>query len=80
MNTAEIAFAFALLAAGVDARGLVPVLIFGVGLVQLIYVLPLYYLKRRSREGETAKGIVIAASLTGLWNATCWGAVHGFFR
>lgn len=48
-------------------------LIGGVGIIQLIYVLPFYFWFRKQGKTETAKGLVIAASITALLNATCWG-------
>lgn len=44
------------------------------GLVQLIYIVPLYLYLRRKGKPETAKGVVIAASLGILINGLCWGA------
>lgn len=45
----------------------------GAGLVQLVYVVPLYLRLREKGRTETAKGLVIAASLIILINASCWG-------
>jgi hypothetical protein len=46
----------------------------GWGVLQLVYVVPLYlYMKKK--ETATAKGIIIAASLVILLNATCWGII-----
>jgi hypothetical protein len=50
----------------------------GWGVLQLVYVVPLY-LYMRKKETDTAKGIIIAASLVILVNATCWGLL-GFSR
>ena len=50
-------------------------LVGGVGIIQLIYVLPLYFSFRKEGKTATAKGLVIAASITALLNATCWGVV-----
>lgn len=44
----------------------------GWGVLQLVYVVP-FYLYMRKKEKATAKGIIIAASLVLLLNATCWG-------
>lgn len=46
----------------------------GAGLIQLIYIVPLYLHFRKKEKTETAKGIVIAASLVMLINVFCWGA------
>jgi hypothetical protein len=53
------------------------VLIGGIGLVQLIYVVPLYLNRKTNGKAATAKGLVIAASITALLNATCWGMFMG---
>lgn len=50
----------------------------GWGVLQLVYVVP-FYLYMRKKETATAKGIIIAASLVLLLNATCWGLL-GFGR
>jgi hypothetical protein len=47
------------------------VVLIAIGLAQFIWILPLYYAVRS--ESETAKGILIAAGLTVLLSATCWG-------
>ena len=49
------------------------VVIGGIGLIQLVYVLPMYFQFRKQGKSDTAKGMVIAASITALLNATCWG-------
>lgn len=51
----------------------ISVAIGGIGLIQLIYVLPLYFLFKQKGKTDTAKGIVIAASITAFLNASCWG-------
>ena len=53
-------------------------LIGGIGIIQLIYVIPLYFSFRKKGKTETAKGLVIAASITALLNATCWGVFTKF--
>lgn len=50
----------------------------GWGVLQLVYIVP-FYLYMRKKETATAKGIIIAASLVILLNATCWGLL-GFRR
>jgi hypothetical protein len=50
-------------------------LIGGIGLVQLLYVRPLYNTYKGKNEEGTCKGLVIAASVTALLNAGCWGSV-----
>lgn len=43
------------------------------GLIQLIYMIPIYIYLRRTKRTDTAKGLLIAASLVLLINASCWG-------
>ena len=44
-----------------------------VGAVQLLYVVPLFLYLRRADRPRTATGLVIAASIVALLNASCWG-------
>lgn len=53
------------------------VLIGGIGIIQLVYVLPFYFSFKKQGKTNTAKGLVIAASITALLNATCWGFILG---
>jgi hypothetical protein len=48
-----------------------------IGVVQLIYVVPLFFYFKRAGQTRTAKGLVIAASITALLNASCWGVLFG---
>ena len=48
---------------------------FGIGLTQLLYIVPLYIHYRKKEQKNTAKGLVIAASIIALLNVTCWGIV-----
>jgi hypothetical protein len=50
----------------------VMVLVGGIGLIQLLYILPLYFTFRRQGKTATATGLVIAASVTALINCACW--------
>jgi hypothetical protein len=50
-------------------------LILGIGAVQALWIGPLYFMYRARDETETAKGILIAAGITFLLNAGCWGLV-----
>ena len=50
-------------------------LVLAIGVIQLVYILPLYFRYKRKGQRNTAKGLVIAASVTALLNATCWGWV-----
>lgn len=46
-----------------------------IGLTQLVYIVPLYLRYRKTGQKNTAKGLVIAASITALLNASCWGVL-----
>jgi hypothetical protein len=49
------------------------VLLMGVGIVQAVYIVPAYIMAKNRGEMQIAKGLLIAAGLTFLLNATCWG-------
>lgn len=53
--------------------GLLGVAALGIGLAQLIWVIPAVAYFRKRNEPETAKGIMIAAGIFALLNASCWG-------
>lgn len=53
--------------------------LFGWGVIQLLYVVPICLYLRRTKMSETAKGMLIAAAVVLLLNATCWGLL-GFRR
>ena len=68
-----IAVGIALTIAGVAASFMVfSLVLIGIGVLQVVWILPgcLYYGRRG--ESETVKGILIAAGLCFLLNATCW--------
>jgi len=70
----------AAMAAGVltvaqSAIGLVFLL--GIGVVQLLWIVPAVSYYRNRGERETAKGVTILAGLIFLVNAGCWGLVAG---
>lgn len=46
------------------------------GLIQLIYMIPIYIYLRRTSRPDTAKGLLIAASLVLLINVGCWGCIR----
>ena len=57
------------------------VALLGIGIAQLVYLLPAILMARRRGRPGIAKGIIVAASLTALLNATCWGLLwRGNFR
>lgn len=51
--------------------------IFGIGILQLVWIAPAYFIVRRMDFGETAKGIMIAGGICFLLNAACWGLLLG---
>jgi hypothetical protein len=44
----------------------------GIGVVQLAYIVPLYMHLKKNGQINTAKGLIIAASITVLLNVGCW--------
>ena len=59
---------------------LYPVALFACGVVQLLWLVPLYFYFRSAGESETTKGVLIVAGLCFLLNAACWGLVLGVGR
>ena len=55
-------------------------LLLGIGLVQAAWIIPMILRFRKRGKTETAKGVMIAAAITFLLNAGCYGliAVVGF--
>jgi len=47
--------------------------LWGIGIVQLLWMLPAWRIYRRRGQEETAKGILIVAGVVFLLNASCWG-------
>src|SRR5215469_15303930 len=60
------------LARGFQVFGLGIWLIFGFGVTQLIYMLPAIFIARRRGHMGLAKGLIIAASVAFLLNASCF--------
>ena len=44
-----------------------------IGVSQLIWQVPVILILRRKQHKGLALGVILAASLTALLNATCWG-------
>jgi uncharacterized membrane protein YesL len=44
----------------------------GIGLVQLVYIIPLCLHFKRKGQTNVMKGLIIAASITALLNVGCW--------
>ena len=47
----------------------------GWGIIQLVYVVPIYFYLRSRNKSGTAKGLVIAASIVLLINVGCWATI-----
>jgi membrane protein YdbS with pleckstrin-like domain len=54
--------------------------LFGIGVVQAAWIVPLWRRYRAIGETETAKGLLIAAGIIFLLNAGCWGIVATTWR
>ena len=50
--------------------------IFGIGIAQLIYVVPAIIVLRRRREFAVLKGLIIGAIITALLNGGCWLLIY----
>ena len=50
--------------------------LFGIGISQLIYVVPAIIVLRRRREFALLKGLIIGAIITALLNGGCWLLVY----
>ncbi len=48
------------------------ILIFSIGLSQLLYVVPIIFWLRRQQRWGLMKGVIIGAVLTALLNGGCW--------
>ena len=49
----------------------------GWGVIQLVYIVPIYFYLRHRNKAATAKGLVIAGSIVLLINVGCWVVVRG---
>jgi hypothetical protein len=49
---------------------------FGIGVAQLIYVVPAIIVLRRRREFAVVKGLIIGAIITALLNGGCWLLIY----
>lgn len=57
------------------------VLLLGIGVAQVLWILPAFLYFQRRGQRETAKGILIVAGICLLLNASCWGVfATGHFR
>ena len=51
------------------------ILLAGVGITQVLYILPAYLIAKNKGEMGIAKGLLIGAGITFLLNATCFGVI-----
>jgi len=68
LNVAQLGVGWLLLVADVRMLPAYYVLVGAIGLVQVGYVIPIWRLLRRKGKPMTAKGMLLAAVLTGLMN------------
>ncbi|MGA2183692.1 MAG: hypothetical protein ABSH47_11740 [Bryobacteraceae bacterium] len=50
-------------------------ILLGIGLIQAAWIVPMVLRFRATGRRETMKGVIIAAAVTFLLNASCWGLV-----
>lgn len=58
--------------------GISAIVLLGIGVLQAAWIVPLVRHFRTKGETETAKGLLIAAGIVFLLNASCWGVVASF--
>jgi len=68
LNVTQLGIGWLLLAADVRMLPAYYVFIWGIGVVQVGYVVPIWRLLRRKGKPRTAKGVLLAAGLTALMN------------
>jgi hypothetical protein len=76
LNAVHLGIAAALLYRGESRLPHLFILVGAMGLLQLVYVVPIYRLLKRHGKDSTAKGLVIAAAITALLNAGGWGTLR----
>ena len=76
LNMTHLGIAFLLFAHGEGTLPTVFVLVGGIGLLQIAYVVPIWHVLRRKGKKKMAKGMAIAAVITALVNAVCWGVLY----
>ena len=52
----------------------------GIGIAQLIYVVPAIIVLRRRRHFAVLKGLIIGATITALLNGGCWLLIYSIMR
>ncbi len=51
-----------------------------IGLVQLLYVVPIAIRKRNRQQWESMKGVIIAGVITALLNGGCWLVFISYYQ
>src|SRR5690349_2339869 len=80
LNIVQLGIAALLLATGERTLPTVFILVGTIGLLQFVYVVPIWRLFKQRGKVMTARGLPIAASVTVLLNAACWGAATSKFH
>ena len=70
INIGAVVAGFVTLVAGIGI-----VILLGLGLVQLAWIVPMYIRYRRQGKSQNALGVLLAAGVTFLLNAGCYGLV-----
>jgi hypothetical protein len=63
------------IASALNIYTIVPIPVFfvlGIGITQLVYIIPVAILLARKREWEKMKGVILGAVITALLNGGCW--------
>ena len=76
LNVVHLGVAAALLYRGESLLPQLFILVGALGVLQLVYVVPIYRWLKRQGRNSTAKGLAIAAAVTALMNAVGWGVVR----
>lgn len=76
LNMVQLGIAWLMFAYGEQTLPTVVVLVGGIGLLQVGYVIPLWYLLRRRGRKKMAKGVLIAALVTLMLNAVFWAVIY----
>ncbi|HEY6252057.1 MAG TPA: hypothetical protein VI685_19035 [Candidatus Angelobacter sp.] len=76
LNVVQLGIACLLFALGERTLPAVVVMVGGIGLLQISYVVPLWYVFRRRGRKRMAKGILMGAVFTLLLNAIFWAVIY----
>jgi hypothetical protein len=76
LNVVQLGIAYLLFAHGERTLPAVFVRVGAIGLLQVGYVAPLWYVIRRRGKRRMARGLVIASIITALINAGFWLAIY----